>query len=40
VKRKREKYSPSEFEPKVKEMSAKLFGGRPIDFGCLTMENM
>ena len=40
VKRKREKYSPSEFESKVNEMSAKLFGGRPIDFGCLTLEDM
>ena len=40
VKRKREKYVPAVFEAKVNEMSDRLFGGRPVDFSCLTMEDM
>ena len=40
VKRNREKYSAAEFEPKVMQMSNKLFGGRKIEFGCLSMEDM
>ena len=40
VKRNRVKYSAAEFEPKVMQMSNKLFGGRKIEFGCLSMEDM
>lgn len=40
IKRKRDKYSPSEFEPKVREMSARLFDGREVAFSCLTLEDM
>lgn len=40
VKRNLEKYSAAEFEPKVKQMSDKLFGGKEIAFGCLSMEDM
>ena len=40
VKRNREKYSAAEFEPKVIQMSDKLFGGRKIEFGCLCMDDM
>ena len=40
VKRQRRKYSHPEFGSKVKEMSDKLFGGHPVDYGCLTLEDM
>lgn len=40
VKRNIEKYSAAEFEPKVKQMSDKLFGGKEIEFGCLSIKDM
>lgn len=40
VKRNKDKCFAAEFEPKVKQMSDKLFGGKAIEFGCLSMEDM
>lgn len=40
VKRQREKYNASELESKTRDLSNKLFGGRPVDFACLTLKDM
>lgn len=40
VKRKREKYNASELDSQTRDLSNKIFGGRPVDFACLTLEDM
>ena len=40
VRRNKSKYSPSEVEAKVRDMSNKVFGGKEVEFSCLSIEDM